>query len=300
MKQNMILLPAIAASAIVFGACSGKSKTTSESDIKGVDITTAEDSIATQPQRLVTDSVHFADSLVLGGCKATASVAGLYPVKGGKTLLDSLHYWLGEQMSTDMQNSTKKLFKPTADELADGQELAKGFVSASLRQALQDFTGFVADSVSTTYEYNCNFSPAFESDSLTTYSMGTYVYFGGAHGGVYGISQTFVNSTGEQLTANKVFSQDNRPKLIDLLRRELWSQYFKAESPEGSTLRDALLIDPDTLPLPATPPAFLADGVAFTYQQYEIACYAAGMPSCIIPYSTIRPLVRPQIQPLLP
>ena len=38
------------------------------------------------------------------------------------------------------------------------------------------------------------------------------------------------------------------------------------------------------LPMPVTPPLFGKDGIIVTYQQYEIAAYAAGMPSFVIPY----------------
>ena len=36
--------------------------------------------------------------------------------------------------------------------------------------------------------------------------------------------------------------------------------------------------------MPVTPPLFGKDGIIVTYQQYEIAAYAAGMPSFTIPY----------------
>ena len=38
----------------------------------------------------------------------------------------------------------------------------------------------------------------------------------------------------------------------------------------------------EEFPLPATPPYLTAEGVNIIYQQYEIACYAAGMPTCVI------------------
>ena len=34
-----------------------------------------------------------------------------------------------------------------------------------------------------------------------------------------------------------------------------------------------------------------ADGIVFTYAQYEIACYAAGMPTFTIPYSDVQPFL---------
>ena len=43
------------------------------------------------------------------------------------------------------------------------------------------------------------------------------------------------------------------------------------------------------LPLPATDPWLTKKGVSFIYQQYEIAPYAAGMPSFVLAYDDIRP-----------
>ena len=39
--------------------------------------------------------------------------------------------------------------------------------------------------------------------------------------------------------------------------------------------------------MPATSPYFTADGIVFTYQQYEIAPYAAGQPSFTLSYKDV-------------
>jgi hypothetical protein len=63
-------------------------------------------------------------------------------------------------------------------------------------------------------------------------------------------------------------------------------------------LKDMLIIDGDVahLPMPVTPPCLMEDGVSFVYQQYEIAPYAAGLPSFIIPYKKIMPYFVPEIK----
>ncbi len=129
---------------------------------------------------------------------------------------------------------------------------------------------------------------------------------GGAHGGAVGLTQTFDRNSGVSLTYANSFLPSRRTELLELIRNGLWEQYFKDNfgdaGNDGSevSLRDALLIDPDTLPLPACPPDFRSDGVAFSYQQYEIACYAAGMPSCVISYDSLEPLMTPWVRDLLP
>lgn len=72
---------------------------------------------------------------------------------------------------------------------------------------------------------------------------------------------------------------------MPLIREGLMRQYFDVET--AQEFKDALLIDPDTLPLPVTPPYFMPDGFHVVYQQYEIACYAAGLPGCVLPYDSV-------------
>lgn len=279
MKQNLMrLLPAAAiAAALALGACSGK---------KGGNEATA-DSIGSA---FTTDSVHWADSLVLGGCKANVTIDGQYPTTEGR-LSDSVRAWLGARLSYGMTGSGKPMFTPTAAELASREVLAARTGKVLLDSARSDFRSFAADSITTNYEYIYSFMPIYRTDSLLTYQFNGYCYLGGAHGGALAYGQTFDANSGAQLNAANMIAAAGRAKLIDMLRRGLWEQYFKANSAPGQNLRDNLLIDPDTLPLPAMPPICLKDGVAFTYQQYEIACYAAGMPSCTIPYDSIKPLM---------
>jgi hypothetical protein len=92
--------------------------------------------------------------------------------------------------------------------------------------------------------------------------------------------------------------------LRNLIKEGLRS-YFQdnQETPiSDADLKDYLLYDAsvDNLPLPQFPPYFTADGLAFVYQQYEIAPYAAGMPSFTIPYDDIRPLLTDEAACLIP
>ena len=52
-------------------------------------------------------------------------------------------------------------------------------------------------------------------------------------------------------------------------------------------------------PLPENAPILRFNGMEFVYGQYEIAPYAAGMPSCILPYDSIRNLVTVTMKPLI-
>lgn len=258
------------------------------------------------PVPFVTDTVIWSDSLTLGGCRATAKIAGRYPAGENSRLSDSVRAWLGERLSYVNIYSETPVFTPTDGEIADGRKLVEAAgVKLMEETAGHDFGEFVKDSISVTYEFDLGFRPVFESDSLLTYTFSGYGYMGGAHGGAVGLAQTFDRNSGLSLTYGNSFMPSKRQELIELIREGLWKQYFKAnfeDSADGTdpTLRNALLIDPDTLPLPACPPDFRSDGVVFLYQQYEIACYAAGMPACKIPYDILEPLMTPEVRRLVP
>ena len=72
-----------------------------------------------------------------------------------------------------------------------------------------------------------------------------------------------------------------------MIKQALQKRYFKTDNEKE--FYDMLLVDNADIffPLPATPPICRAQGVQFTYQQYEIAPYAAGSPTCTIPYDSL-------------
>lgn len=248
-----------------------------------------------------TDSVECEDSLSVGGCKATMSVSGLYPAEDGSAA-DSVRAWVARHLSFAAGSTDTPLFNPTAADIADGRKLASATVAALMDMSRTNFEEFERDSITMSYEFESHFSPVFVSDSLLTYSYSGYVYLGGAHGGAIGVGQTFNRNNGEALTFANTIQPTALDALKGMIRRALWTQYFKPDAASDgiNSLREALLIDPDTLPLPASAPEFMADGLHIIYQQYEIACYAAGMPAVVLSYDSVAPLIRPSVRPLLP
>lgn len=279
-------LPLVGACAMLASACGGNKTTYNAAEV----------------QPFATDSVCWTDTIADGGCKAIAKIAGQYPMEGNPILIDSVRAWIAHNLEFAGYTS-EPLFTPAETERANGNLLVQTAGRAMLGRAAADFAEFKKDSISINYEYSYNFIPAFHSDSLLTYAFTSYVYLGGAHGGSTGYGQTFDMNTGEQLTFDNSFLPEKRAELIELIKAGLWKQYFTnpASGESGAaTLKEALLIDPDTLPLPACPPEFFKDGIAITYQQYEIACYAAGMPSCILTYDEVRPLLTEKAARLIP
>ena len=85
-----------------------------------------------------------------------------------------------------------------------------------------------------------------------------------------------------------------------LLRKGI-TAYFSEDDNEISPeeLDNYLFLESGVIPFPAWTPYPDEDGLVFTYQQYEIASYAAGMPNFTIPFEDLRPYLTPEAKALL-
>lgn len=105
-----------------------------------------------------------------------------------------------------------------------------------------------------------------------------YLYSGGAHGGTLLDYATFRLSDGHKMDWELLKGMP-RPEINRAIHKGLMD-YFEVNNEED--FQNALLSDAANLPLPQTPPFLTKKGVEIIYQQYEIACYAAGMPTCVV------------------
>ena len=126
---------------------------------------------------------------------------------------------------------------------------------------------------------------SYETDRLVTINVQMYQYSGGAHGGTFCYGLSFRKSDGRQMGMNT---------LNNLVGDEGWSsmqkeglmEYFDVKT--DSALQDCLLdVETYFIPAPQMAPYFSEKGLEFVYQQYEIAPYAAGLPSYTIPYRSL-------------
>lgn len=237
-----------------------------------------------------TDSISCSDSLATNSAGAFCSITVDYPVEGPAALVDSIRMWIADRLASNGYTypGDPKPYATATTDIADGRKLIKSVCSAALADAANDFA--TLDSIHSLspdftlhYEYYWDIRKLHETESYVTYTANTYSYLGGAHGSNFAFSQTFDAATGAEL-GYEIFNHDSLPAIKSMMKNEL-VKYFSVTNTDE--LRDALLIDPDTLPLPATPPTLMEDGVHFLYQQYEIAPYAAGMPNGVLPYDKL-------------
>lgn len=166
----------------------------------------------------------------------------------------------------------------------------KDLTEEQKKEYIDDFPG---------YEYNFQLTKESEAKNYVVFLSEDYVFTGGAHGGVTGQgSVTFDKRSGQR------FSNFIKPGSLDAMQGLLVKglvEYFADE--EGTVnkdnLFDYLFLEGATIPFPAWTPAPTKDGLCFTYQQYEIAAYAVGMPSFTIPYSEVKPFLTAEAVDLL-
>lgn len=149
-----------------------------------------------------------------------------------------------------------------------------------IREILADMPG---------WEYDCSIRKTEETDRYLVFLSQDYTYMGGAHGGLLGQGPlTFDKRDGHRIEA--FFLPDAETALQPALKKGLL-EYYSGNGVEFSEedLFDQLFLEGDVIPLPVQLPYPTAEGLVLTYQQYEIASYADGMPSFVMPYEVAVP-----------
>ena len=183
-----------------------------------------------------------------------------------------------------------KLSQEDYEERVNSIEENDGLTDEQRKEILDDMPG---------WEYDFGLLKERETDEYVVFLSQDYVYLGGAHGGVTGRgSLTFDKKDGH------LVEQFLDPACLDaiqpLLRKGI-TAYFSEDDNEISPeeLDNYLFLESGVIPFPAWTPYPDEDGLVFTYQQYEIASYAAGMPNFTVPYEDLRPYLTPEAKALL-
>ncbi len=141
------------------------------------------------------------------------------------------------------------------------------------------------------WEYEYSLTKIEDEPAYVVFQSQDYIYMGGAHGGVGGDGcLTFDKMNGHFVKT--LIESEKAAQMQPLLEKGLM-EYFTAagETMTAEELRGNLFIEGDIIPLPAWQPYPTKDGLVFTYQQYEVAPYAAGMPNFVLPYAEVEPFL---------
>lgn len=149
------------------------------------------------------------------------------------------------------------------------------------------------------WDYDYQFELVCQTPRYVVFRSLAFIYLGGAHGGVAGAGPLTVDKRSGALLTDW-FLPDAQEKMQDLLVAGLLDYYSGVDGEmTREELLDHLFIEDGVIPLPQWYPMPSEDGLDLCYQQYEIASYAEGMPSMVIPYKDVAPFLTPAARELL-
>ena len=268
---------------------------------------------------LVTETLNYADSTA----HADLSIKVELPVCGQGAAADRIRAALVEVMDEQLSHigsyEEERLFPPyegSTDKTDLILEYYRGKALESIgKQSQEDYDERVASIEENDgltegqrkeildempgWEYEFNLLKDRETDKYVVFLSQDYVYLGGAHGGITGRGGlTFGKKDG--LLVEKTVDPASLDAIQPLLRKGL-TKYFSDEDMEiaQEELDNYLFLETGVIPLPAWTPYPSEEGLVFTYQQYEIAAYAAGMPEFTVPYADVLPYLTPEAKALL-
>lgn len=244
---------------------------------------------APESTQLAGDTISVDSTDTVNGWVCAARAKAFYPKATATPLAQNIREWMDEQ--------TGGLYTGNPD---SGQVMITAFASRwidSCRSQTAGLPPMDPPSASMRMECQLTLMPICESDSFITFLASGYQFTGGAHGSAFETGQTFRKTDGRRF-GWEMFRSDAEPQLRELIKKGLMT-YFEVTTDEalaGMLLEPAT---PDYLPLPKAQPYLTADGIKLTYAQYEIAPYAAGMPTITLPYEQVRPLLTQAAQRLM-
>lgn len=269
MKTNRLGFIGLMAMALLFVSCQKKHLTTSMRDVTS--------------GKVESNVIRCADSLITKDYSIRVSIEAEFPKNSKDVLSANIQEWMSEQLGSTYKGS-----------FAKGKSMLKYYVDKQLKELDTWENGMPGE-----ITYNVRIRKIYETDLLVTYEYDMEGYFGGAHGSHIVEAMTFRKVDGRRMDWS-IFLPDKSWEVRKLITQTIQKDYFEIE--DDKEFHDALLIGEyeDILPRPQTCPVYVKDGLSIIYQQYEVAPYAAGMPSCILPYETVKPLMSVTGQLLLP
>lgn len=220
---------------------------------------------------------------------ATSALNVEFPVANKKKapLVTSINEWISEQLggtyAAGLEGDYAKLLSDTTAVMNHYFASIEKYNATNWHDIMDNFEGperpelELYDSIAITKKQ--------EGEQWITMQYVNSVYLGGAHGSYLIFGQTFRKSDGRRIDWD-LFSTVKMQSII----RDGLKEYFEVKTDDELagclTLNDSFI-----LPMPVTPPLFGKDGIIVTYQQYEIASYAAGMPSFVIPYKKAKDMM---------
>lgn len=278
---------------------------------------------ASQQHAEETDSVSVAPEFQVDstGVEREDSMASVtisidWPTSGSDSLMHSVRQYLCEELASSITQEGE----PTVKYYDNPQEAVKATADSRYEELAASWKEMRSDGYSEmSFSFFLRSMLLENAERYVTYLTKSEGFQGGAHGFATAAGQTFRKSDGKRIGYKTVynnktetfeqqdqtlFKDTKSPQLYALIKEGVRSYFKEFDEPVASDeqLKDILISvdDINRIPLPSAPPTFTKEGLAFLYQQYEIAPYAAGMVNFDIPYDKIRPFLTPEAADLIP
>lgn len=229
------------------------------------------------PADVKTRTMSLADSVEVNHIKGTVKIDADFPDSGNFFVINNIREWMSEQLGGTYEGN-----------MEDGAKMLEHYKNAILTDFRQNVIPDMPSVDGMACYKNIKLTKMHETDRYVTYMYTQEGFAGGAHGWYLMQGQTFRKSDGRRIDYN-IFRTESMDELTDLVKDNIFTQYFESDKEQIDHL--LTMENNDYFPLPVNAPIFREDGVEFVYQQYEIACYAAGMPACVISYDLIEPFL---------
>ena len=289
MKINKLAAATLVAAAMVTGSC--------HSDMKN-------------GEGLETDTVVYADSGEFANVKVNVVLPVANDSASARMRRQLLRLVISE-INTEYEEEIKLKFSGDPD---DTKSMLTYFASAKFKRWSEDARKMYEENMEYVekdetlseeqkaearsnfmpFEYSLNMTKDVETKNYVVFDCYEFSYLGGAHGGVYGDGPIiFSKKDGSRL--EEVISKSNTNAMQGLLREGVESYFADyGEDVDDRNIFDCLILVDSIIPLPVHLPYLDGDSMIFEYQQYEIAPYAAGMPSFKVHVNEVKPFLTPE------
>ena len=141
-------------------------------------------------------------------------------------------------------------------------------ISQTLREEPADM---LVGASMTTEEYQSKYSVVFADEKYISFRAEEYSYTGGAHGNTEITVGTIDRKTGRRLRIADFVSADKLPKLTKILHEKVIKKLGGKENLQGEVLAIENF-------------CVVKGGLKFVYNEYEVACYAAGAIEVVVSF----------------
>ena len=283
MKNYRFLMTMFALAALILTSCNKKqAATVSSADADSTTVVAPTEK--SQTDKLTTKKI--AKSLKNDAGEFDLTID--FPEGGNATLVNAIREYISESLGSTYGGGEEDTKQGSySGDLADGDKMADYYFDLKVKEFQAMYNEMKQDGMPEIPELasSTKITKDYETERVVTYLFNSYENGGGAHGGAVGSGMTFRKSDGRRVGWDMFSSGKMQTVLRDGLK-----EYFEVKTDE-ELASNLTLTETYLLPMPVTPPIFGKDGIIVTYQQYEIAPYAAGMPSFVIPYNKAKAMM---------